>query len=372
MFSKEFIQEVKNKTDIVQLIKSYTLLDKAGSGIWQGMCPHPKHNDKTPSFRVWEKEQSWACMGCHNGSKGGDNYGSDAIAFIQWIHNISFKQAIIKIAEFNGIPLPTDENEHIYANNMMLTNAYKKSLPTINNYLYSRGLSDSDIAEWQIGYNNHIVFPLIDIYHRVLGFNKRKFNNDDPKQPKYKNSRNSEIFNKRHYMYGIHKLDKEFNEIRITEGPFDVILAHKYGVKNVLATLGTAITEGHIEIIKRLGKTPVFCMDGDQAGQKAVLKAIDTLALQGIYSKILFLPEDKDLADISLQLRDNIEDYINSNAITYGQYKIQKLVNQYDAKTNELKIQLYPDILNTLKYIKHPVERKVIIDYIENKMDLKF
>lgn len=373
MLSQTFIDEVKNATNMLKLAQRYTELKPVGNGIWQGICPHPKHKDDTPSFTVWEKSQSWACLGCHSGKKSEKykNYGSDCFAFLQWIEGISWRQAVLKLAEEAGIKPEQEEYQELYNHKRRLALAYHKNLPKpVLDYLFKRGLDKSDINKWLIGFTGQrISFPLFDRYSRIIGFSNRKLlKNDDG--PKYKNSFNDEIFNKGSYFYGIHLVNDECDEIRITEGSMDVILPYKYGAQNIVATLGTSFTENHIAIIKNMNKIPVFCMDGDAAGLKALKKSADMLADAGIYSKILLLPDGKDMADLANELKDGIEDYIRTNAITYGQMLIQDIVNQFDAKMNEEKLRLYPMIKKVLEDIKNPDEKKIIKDYINSKMGL--
>jgi DNA primase len=187
---------------------------------------------------------------------------------------------------------------------------------------------------------------------------------------KYRNTSNSEIFNKTYYLYGIHNINVEFPEMRFTEGPMDVILSHKYGVKNIVATQGTSFTEGHMEVIKNYGMIPVFCNDGDPAGMKSTRKSIHMLAEKGIYSKILILPKEKDMADMANELQDGLEEYIVRNSMTYGQYIIQSIVNIYDAKVNEIRIKLYPEIIELLDQIPETDEKKIILSYIKDRLHI--
>jgi len=286
MFSQEFIDEVKSAIDMVKLASQYTDLKPAGNGIWQGECPNPNHQDDTPSFVVWEKSQSWACMGCHNGKKSTKykNYGSDCFAFLQWIKGIGWKQAILELAEMAGIEPEKEQYAELYDHQRRLALSYVKNMPTsVYDYLANRGLTKQDIKDFMIGFDgSRITFPLFDRYRKVLGFSKRKYLEKDKDSPKYKNSPNNEIFNKSLYLYGLHLLDNDFDEIRITEGAMDVIVPHRYGVRNICATLGTSFTENHVTLIKNLGKTPVFCMDGDAAGLKSIKRAVDMLNKAGI------------------------------------------------------------------------------------------
>ncbi|MED1125199.1 DNA primase [Bacillus atrophaeus] len=375
MLSQDFIKQVKDAVDMVSLAKRYTELKLVGDNIWQGACPHPKHNDGTPSFTVWGKTQSWACMGCHSGKKGAKhkNYGSDCFAFLQWMEGVGWKQSILKLAEEVGIEPERDKFTEVYEHKLRLATSYYRNMPLpVYSYLEGRGLDRQDLDDWQIGFDgSRITFPLYDRYRKVLGFSKRKFIKKDKAAPKYRNSSNSDVFNKSSYLYGIHLLNDDCDEIRITEGAMDVVLPNKYGVQNIVATLGTSFTQHHVALIKNINKTPVFCMDGDEAGLKSIKKAVDLLSEAGVYAKVLLLPEGRDMADLANELREKTEDYIQDNSITYGQMMIQEVINQYDSKVNELKLKLYPTVKQVLQSIPNEDELKIIQDYVYEKMGLK-
>lgn len=375
MLSKQFINQVKQATDMVKLAKQYTELKLVGEGIWQGVCPHPDHKDDTPSFTVWENTQSWACMGCHSGKKDikHKNYGSDCIAFIQWIEGMKWREAVLHLAKEAGIEPEKEKHAEVYDHNLKLALSYHKNMHSnALNYLFERGLSEKDVEDWMIGFDgSRIVFPLFDNFKRVLGFTKRKFVETDKNSPKYRNSRNGKVFNKGSYLYGIHLLEDDCDEIRITEGAMDVIVSSKYGVKNIVATLGTAFTENHIDLIKNIGKTPVFCMDNDEAGIKAVKKSVELLSKHGIYTKILVLPDNMDMADLANLKKEETENFIQNHAITYGHMMIQEVINQYDAKVNEIKLRIYPELKKILSTIPTEDERKIIKDFIYERTGLK-
>ena len=368
-FPDEFIKELKEKTDLVQL-------RKVGMGIWQGVCPHPNHNDDTPSFTVWQKSNSWSCYGCHSGKKGIDgNKGSDAIAFLEWIENLKWREAVIKLAQWNDIPIPTDKNQKEFKKNYNLTEKYRKDLyknEEVLDYLYDRGLDDIDLESWRIGYdsyNKRIVFPLLNRYKDIVGFNKRVVDPNHKGGDKYKNSAASEIFNKSTYLYGAHALDNDFDEIRITEGSMDVILGNKYGVKNIVATLGTAFTEQHAKAIQKTGKTPVLIFDGDDAGNHGILKALSYFESLGVYCKIVKLPSGKDLADLSLDLKFGIETYIRRNAVTAGFLQISDLVKEYQSSLYTIRLEFIPRIEEVMKLVPKTEER-VLKSYIKDELNI--
>lgn len=385
MFPQYFIDDIKSNVNLLKLAGEYVELTKAGPLIYKGRCPHPDHVDKDPSFRVWlkgykninkiNKYDSWACMVCHCGKKGKqyENKGSDCIAFIQWVENLSWKDSIIFLADKYKIPIPTDKNEKLYKEKKNLAYTFIDSLKGESlEYLKKRGLDKDDCFKWGLGFDGiKIVFPLLDRYKNVLGFTRRWLHLPEKCNDKYKNSPNSLIFNKSMYLYGIQNIDEDFEELRITEGPMDVILSQKYGAKNMFAPLGTAFTSSHVDIIKHYNKVPVFCMDGDDAGLKSINRSILMLAEEKIYSKILILPEGKDMADMALELKDSLEEYISENAITYGNYLIQKELSLYQAKINEIKLKSYPALVKVLNQVPTQEERNILKSYIKSIMNIE-
>lgn len=373
-----FIEELKAQTDLVKFAKQYTDLKKVGRGVWQGTCPHPKHNDGTPSFTVWEKQNSWSCYGCHSGKKGVDgNKGSDIYAFVQWINNNDdFRSAVKIVADWNGVAIPTNENQKLYDKNYKLAIKYQKDLldgeEHVIEYLYDRGFDDVDLDKWMIGfdkYSNRIVFPLLDRYNNVIGFNKRVIDKNYKGGDKYINSAASKIFNKSNYLYGIHNLDDSCNEIRITEGSIDVILAKKYGVKNIVASLGTSFTENHAKMIYKLGKTPVLIFDGDEAGNKGLLKALSYFDSLGVYCKVIKLPEGKDLADLASDLKFATENYIKQQAITAGYVKVKDIIDEYNASLYEIKLETIPKLEAVMDLVPL-AERKSIKTFIKDELNI--
>lgn len=383
MFTQDFINKIKQRVNLIELASEYTMLEKAGSNLYQGRCPNPSHKDSSPSFRVWTdgKYHSWACMGCHCGSKNiknkeatYKNYGSDCIAFYQWINEVSFKQAVLDLCKKYSIQIPNSEFDKLYKKKKLQTKCFQKNLYSYpRNFLHERGLSDSDIDEWQIGFDGlKITFPLFDRYKCPIAFTKRWITVPEGRNDKYKNSATSKIFNKSYYFYGLHNLNESCEEIRITEGSMDVIMAHKYGAKNIVATLGTSFTDEHVEMIKKLGKVPVFIMDGDGPGIISATKAIEKLAEADIYSKILILPNNKDLCDIALDVKYGIEEYIQDNALTYGQHKLKDIINSYDSAINELKIKHLKKVRKILDCIPYEEEKIIMTGYIKKHFEIDY
>ena len=356
---------------MVELAKEYgAILYQNSEELWTGRCPHPDHDDKTPSFRIYYKKNNndwtWTCFGCHTGPKdvAHGNFGTDCFAFVQWMthhknskHPLSFYEAAKALADRLGLKPPDDKNTPLYKKLKIQAESYNMALSSpARKYLYARGLDNKDIQEWLIGSSvscekgkiiQRISFPLFDAYSKILGFSSRIMPDDENNNdfPKYRNSETSEVFNKSHYLYGAHKLDKTFNEIRITEGVMDVILSSKYGVKNIVCTLGTAFTRQHVEIIKNSRMIPVLCMDADEAGQKAIKRIVALLAAEEIYSKVFIVPEGKDMADLALSMKSGLEEYIELHSMSYWEYMMKDTVSIFDSKLEDLRRSIMPDII---------------------------
>ena len=361
---KETINKIKNTVNLKELIEEYTELNKSGHNTWIGKCPHPDHNDNNPSFSI--KENYWHCFGC---DKGGD-----CIDFIQWIHpnNLSWKESVKYLAKKYDIPI-NNKFEKDYNRNRLIANKYMKDMNVeALNYIYSRGLSNIDIEKWNIGFDKiskRITFPLFDKNGRIVGFNKRTISNNK-NEVKYIHSKNSNIFKKSNYLYGLNYINNKLKYIIITEGVLDVITATKHGLENVVCTLGAALTKDHIPILKSLNKTIIIIYDGDKKGIDSTMKAINLLSENNIDNKIVILPKDTDLAEISLRYKNKLKEYIESKTCTYGYYKIKNIIDDYNKDLYELKLK-YQLLINDI-YKSIPEKELVAMkSFIENEIGLK-
>lgn len=372
--SKDFIQKVKDATDMVDLASEYTELKQVGRNIWRGQCPHPNHNDPTPSFTIDRSKQNWCCYGCHTGKKNvkNKNYGTDCIAFIRWINQdkLSWFECVKFLADRANIPMPNDKNAYLYQRNYNLNNKYIKNITEeAYDYLLSRGLDKKDIIKFGIGFDlstNRITFPLVT-FGGIVGFNKRRI--DDVKDMKYIHSSTSAIFNKSSFLYGLNFIDRNYEYIFITEGVMDVILATKYGLKNVVCVLGSAFTEEHYNIIKSIGLKPVFLFDNDKKGNTAIDSAMELIYSKGEYSLTAKLPPECDLADYSVLMKDDLQGAIESSITTYGYTNAHKIIDEYNRRLYAIKASMRPKIDEIMKKIPES-ERKEIKGYLEEELKI--
>jgi DNA primase len=318
------IDEVKQKTDIVEVIGQYVSLTKSGR-TFRGLCPF--HSEKHPSFFVYPEQGSWHCFGACN-------TGGDAFSFIMRKEGIDFGEALRLLAERAGVSLPSraepgarrDEKERLYQVNEAATQYFhqlllnSKEAEKARNYVAGRGLSLETITKFKLGYSlnswealkqhledigyttdelaaaglilegesgashdrfrNRLMFPLCDTRGHVTGFGARVL---DDSLPKYINSPQTIAFDKSSTLYGINLAAPAIrtqDTAVIVEGYLDVITAHQHGFGNMIATMGTAVTEKQINILKKMAKSIVLAMDSDEAGKEAMRIGL-------VYQKIL-------------------------------------------------------------------------------------
>lgn len=387
-YTKELIEKIKRETNLLELVSEYTEVTKCSDELWTAKCPHPDHDDSNPSFRICRDKDgawSWYCGGCHCGPKNikEKNYGSDCYAFVSWIsdykgstHVIGWYEAVQILAKRAEILIEEDQNSKTYE--VLRRIAYNKHLSLLKNtralnYLHHRGLKDFSIKEWLIGLKkDRISFPLFSKYKQIQGESSRAITwNKDSQFPKYINSSNSKIFHKGSYLYGLHKIDVNFPEIRITEGQFDVILAYQYGAKNFVATLGTAFTSEHVKVIKSLNMTPCICMDSDPAGAKATKRIINLLMENGIYAKVFILPDQKDLAEIAYELEDELEEYVVAHSMSYWEYMLLEPLKSFNAQITDLRKKVLPEILHAKEGVANKEDYIIMRSYVKEKFGVE-
>ncbi|HEM4050649.1 TPA: DNA primase [Streptococcus suis] len=343
MLSKDKITEIKQALNIVDVIGETIALTKAGRN-YIGLCPF--HGEKTPSFNVVEDKQFYHCFGC--GKSG------DVFKFVEETRGIPFAEAVAVLAEKAGFQVqpqsvnhfqPKRENPHqaLYDIHLDATKFYHALLMTTKmgeearKYLHQRGLTDEVIKNFQLGlapdgqnilyqklsqnydeesllhsglfnpseqnmifdaFQGRIMFPLTDEYGRVIAFSGRIWTEKDLQNKqlaKYKNSRSTAIFNKSYELYHLDKAKaviKKQREVYLMEGFLDVIAAHRAGIENAVASMGTALTREHVGHLAKFCKKVVLTYDGDKAGQVATMKALDEL--RDFQVEIVSLPDNMD------------------------------------------------------------------------------
>lgn len=403
----DVILDIKSKVNIVDVISEYLPVEQKGKNYF-AICPF--HDDHNPSMSISPEKQIYTCFVC--GASG------NVFNFVANYEKVSFVSAVKKVAQKAGINLdinvkddykPQDTKYDKYYKMFDITNKYyqnniksvygKKAIE----YLHNRKIDDDIINEFEIGlsmndnnvskllekkgydvnelidiglcgkkdnfiydiFRNRIMFPLYNLDGKPVGFSGRIYNGE--KDSKYVNSKESIIFKKGNLLYNYHRAlshAREKHQIIVVEGFMDVIRLYTIGIKNVVATMGTAITKEHANLLMKLSKNIVLCFDGDKAGEKATISALDALEKIGITPKIIRLEDDLDPDDYIIKKGSDAYLTHLNNPMSSVVFKI----NIDKSKTN---FNDYNEISTYLKNVSKELEKiddKVVYELTVNKL----
>lgn len=377
-FSEEWLNELLSKVDIVNVISQYVSLTRKGNRFW-ACCPF--HNEKTPSFAVTPEKQMYYCFSCHKG--GG------VIQFVMDYEKLGYIEAVTKLADMVGMELPTEQHSEGYNKQkehrkriiqLLKESAlfYNKTLKTdcgrnaalylkgrgikreivtrfgmgfapnsyyaLNEYLKTKGYTNSEMFDAGVvkqkdghiydSFRNRIMFPIINIFGDVIGFGGRVMDNSEPK---YLNTGDTIVFNKRNNLYNLNyvKKLKELKYIILVEGYMDVISLNAAGVLPVVASLGTALTSSQAKLIKRYVNEVYISYDGDEPGIKAALRAIPILEAEGLHVKVVILQNGMDPDDFVKKF-GGVE-YISelSKAVASMEFRLIQKKRGFDLNSSE-------------------------------------
>ena len=388
----------------MDVIGRVVTLKKAGSS-YKGLCPF--HNEKTPSFSVDEGRQTYKCFGCGE--------GGDVISFVEKYYNLDFMEAMEMLAREYGIELKrgggqgSGKSKEYYEINRLAARFFYRALREHNNpgytYMRRRGISDETLNTFGIGYaddewtsltdhltgqgyepeklvevglssekdgryydkfRGRVIFPIINTGGKVIGFGGRIIAEGEPK---YLNSRESAVFQKKNNLYGLNVTKdyvKKENRIILVEGYMDVISLYQAGIRNVSASLGTALTENQARLIKRYTSDVILSYDADAAGQKAALRGLDILYDEDLRARVLVVTDGKDPDEfIKAKGRDAYLALVDE-ALPYGDYKLKRAEEPYDLSDNQQKLKYIRDALRILKGMK-PVEADMYLGMLSEK-----
>ncbi len=392
----QWVDELRARADIVQIIGSYVTLKKNGHR-YVGLCPF--HNETAPSFSVDGQKQVYHCFGC--------KAGGSVIQFIMDIEHLSFAEAVAFLADRLHMPLPEMQNdpgyekrrslkERIYLANKTAAKLYHQLLWTpecahILQYLQKRGLSDAVIRRFGIGaappsahvgkrlmdegfaedeliqaglmikrdgpafdmFRNRALFPIIDAYGNVLGFGGRAMGDA---MPKYLNTSDTPAFNKRYTVFAANLLRKAkgLSRVILVEGYMDVVALSQFGVEGVAATLGTALTPEQARLLHRFAPEVHIAYDGDRAGQKAILRGLEILEGENVPVRVLDFPGGLDPDEFIRQ--EGLEAFLALKPISGTQYRMLRQKEQHDMSTEEGRTAYAKACALILRGVKEPVE----------------
>lgn len=412
-YSDEIIDEIRNKNDIIDIISQYVVLKRSGRNFF-GLCPF--HKEKSPSFSVSPDKQIFHCFGC--------GVGGDVFHFVSKIENISFRETIEMLADKVGVELPTLEGEKdsktielkskVYQINEIAAqfyheNLYKPNAKLAQEYVKKRKLDNTTLKNFLIGYSGsynelynilkekgfkeeeilasslvnktgdgkfidrfrgRLMFPIQDIRNRVIAFGGRVL---DDSKPKYINSPENIVYSKGRHLFGLNvakKYEAKMKKIIIVEGYMDAISLHQRGIHNVVASLGTAMTEAQGHLLRNNGEQVIIGYDSDGAGQAATMRGLDILQSMGCDVRILQIEGAKDPDEFVIKYGP--ERFLKQveSAISLVEYKVKMLKNSLNIEHPNDKIRFLKEIAKVLLKIDNDIEKEVYTDKISSEYNI--
>lgn len=414
-YSDELIEEVRSRNDIVDVVGGYVRLQKKGNTYF-GLCPF--HNEKTGSFSVSPHKQMYYCFGC--------GAGGNVFTFLMQYENFTFGEAMQTLADKVGVELPKQEMSAAQKKEAdkraLLLEINKEAAKYFYsllrhprgekayNYFRNRELSDETMQKFGLGYSdqysddlyrylkskgyqdevlkesglitydevrgghdkfwNRAMFPIMDVHNHVIGFGGRVMGDGEPK---YLNSPETKVFDKSRNLYGLNiARSTRKDQLLLCEGYMDVIALHQAGFDNAVASLGTALTSGHANLLKRYTKEVYLTYDSDGAGVKAALRAIPILKEVGIVTKIINMQPYKDPDEFIKAM--GAEEYQRriDNAENSFMFEIRIMQKDYDMKDPESKTAFYNEIAKKLLGFSEELERNNYIEAVAQKYNISF
>lgn len=404
-YSDELIDEIRNKNDIVDVISQYVTLKRSGRNFF-GLCPF--HKEKSPSFSVSPDKQIFHCFGC--------GVGGNVFHFLQKIENISFLEALEQLANNAGIDLPSLDNEadsklielksKVYKINEIAANFYHERLykpesKEAQEYIKKRKLDNKTLKNYLIGYSGNfnelylelkkygfseeeilasclvnknengkfidrfrkrLMFPIQDTRNRIIAFGGRVL---DDSKPKYINSPENIVYHKGRHLFGLNVAKREqIKKLIIVEGYMDAISLHQRGITNVVASLGTAMTEQQGRLLRKSSEQIIIGYDADGAGQAATLRGLEILQNLGCDIRILQIYGAKDPDEFVTKYGPERFQKCVENSISLVEYKIKMLKQNLNLEVVNDKIKFLNEIAKILSKVTNNMEREVYVDKI--------
>lgn len=410
-YSDEIIDEVRQTNDIVDIISQYVHLKRSGRNFF-GLCPF--HNEKSPSFSVSPDKQIFHCFGC--------GVGGNVFTFLTKIEGISFVEAVQTLAERSNIQLPTLDNKGDSAKELLKSKVYKVNEFTANyyhqnlyqpeskvaqEYIKQRKLTNETLKSFQIGfsgkfdelyrelkkqgfeepeilesglvnrnergqyidrYRNRLMFPICDARGRVIAFGGRVL---DDSKPKYINSPENVVYSKGRNLFGLNVAKKgNIKEILIVEGYMDVISLHQRGITNVVAPLGTALTQQQGWLLRKNAEKIILSFDSDEAGLTAKIRALDILQGMGCDIRILQIDGAKDPDEYIIKYGNARFKNIMEKALSVIEFKVKVLKQNLNLENVNDKIKFLNEIAKLIAKVDNTMEKEVYIERIAKEYEI--
>lgn len=410
-YSDEIIDEVRQTNDIVDIISQYVHLKRSGRNFF-GLCPF--HNEKSPSFSVSPDKQIFHCFGC--------GAGGNVFTFLMKIEGISFIEAVQTLAERSNIALPTIQNNvdtakeelkakvykvNEFAANFYHENLYKPESKIAQEYIKKRKLTNETLKSFQIGfsgkfdelyralvaqgfgekemlesglvnknergqyidrYRNRLMFPICDVRGKVIAFGGRVL---DDSKPKYINSPENIVYSKGRNLFGLNVAKKgDIKKILIVEGYMDVISLHQRGITNVVAALGTAMTQAQGWLLRKHSEQIILSFDSDEAGLSAKMRALDILQNMGCDIRILQMEGAKDPDEYIIKYGNVRFLGLIDKALSVIEFKVKVLKQNLNLENTNDKIKFLNEIAKLIAKIDNNMEREVYIEKIAKEYEI--
>ena len=411
-YDNRVTREISERLDIVDIIGETVKLSRKGNRYW-GLCPF--HAEKTPSFSVTPERNMFYCFGCHA--------GGDIFSFIMKRDGLDFKEALEILAARAGIKLASStlgsrEQEHkkkvIEVNRAAAEFYYQMLLSQQGSvalkYLEKRGIKPETVSTYKLGYapdqwntleeyllkkgfsqeyvklsglikrnenrnsyydlfRKRIMFPIFQYNGDILGFGGRIL---DDTLPKYINTPETELYSKRQVLYGLYQARQAIrssNEAVLLEGYMDCIKLQQAGINNCVASLGTALTKEQANLLCRYTENVLILYDGDEAGQRETLRAIDILAEEALKVQVVTLPAGKDPDDfLEIYGKEEFLQYIQNNKLSYIEFKINRYLKEEKTLNLEAKVKIVNALKNDLNSLKSPIEKDYYVKILAQKL----
>ncbi len=412
---ENIISDIKNASDIVDVISDSLILKKTGRN-FTGLCPF--HHEKTPSFSVSPEKQIFHCFGCGE--------GGNVFSFLMKYKSISFPDSVHLLGTRYGIEVPVKdlspeekkrlvERERLLDLNKKVYGFFKNSLNESKTgeialtYLKKRGFTSESIETFGMGFvpdgwdnlvnfikkqkvprsvalqsglvinkekggfydrfRNRIILPIHDISNQIVGFGGRVL---DDSLPKYLNSPETLLYNKRRSLYGLNLAKKELREtgrVYIVEGYFDLIALWQHGIKNVVATLGTSLTKEHVQLLKGLATEMILLFDSDTAGEKAARRGLDLFMKEEVVAKVMVLPDGYD--PDSFIFEKGLENFYKQSkkSISLIDFLTESAVSK-NGLTVEGKVRIISDLSGPISSLNDSMARSLYIKKLSEKIDI--
>ena len=410
-YSEEILNEIRQSNDIVDVISQYVHLKRSGRNYF-GLCPF--HNEKSPSFSVSPDKQIFHCFGC--------GVGGNVITFVSQIEGLNFVETVQMLAERANIQLPTLQNngdtqreilkDKVYKVNEFTAeyyhqNLYKPQAKTAQEYVKKRQLTNETLKSFRIGfsgkfdelyqelkkqgfqeqeilesglvnknergqyidrYRNRLMFPICDARGRVIAFGGRVL---DDSKPKYINSPENVVYSKGRHLFGLNVAKKgDTKKLLIVEGYMDVISLHQRGITNVVAPLGTALTEQQGWLLRKNSEQIILSFDSDDAGIKAKLRAIDILQKMGCDLRVIQLEGAKDPDEYIVKYGNMRFQNAVDKAFSVVEFKVKILKKELNLENTNDKIKFLNEIAKLISKVDNTIEREVYIEKIAKEYDI--